>query len=760
MDSSNLVSLMLDYGAASTKFNESLAALGNRIANQDVPFADIRALGACRLVPLDKKPGVRPIGIGNDIRRLLAKAMAELTGVDLETVLGTDQLCIRMPGATEAGIHALREVFAAHDKCDKDASSEDWETRMSDATSESENEREDDIDTTEGQEEDTGWTTLNVDADNGFNEMRVAPALWSARLHWPRCSRFLFNLYRGYTTLFVYHRSGKITTILRKEGITQGCPLSMHLYGLGSLPLIRELSEYLEGVNGETIQVWFADDSSASGPTPQVKGWYTLLCERGPKYGYHPQPRKTVAATRPTIRDRAMVERLFWPEWPDLQITHGNKYLGGYVGSQLGDEYGLILDKKIQRWTRAVKELTTVAISQPQAAYRIMIKHLYPEMHYLQRVTPTEECSYAFGPITRMIEGEFIPALLGAHRDVIGHLTAFLRLPTRYGGLALPPTDGYADIRYATSKAATSHLVDALLNKDVFFSPEDHRRLVKAARSSQHRTLDEGHKEYLLGCMADDEGICPPQLSRALTRARQYRTHGFLHADPVLDSAFVLSCEEFRAGLSIRYLYTLPDLPAGCDGCKKPFSVRHGLSCPHGGMVIRRHNAVRNFFASQVADLLGGLPCIEPVIREADADRQLTGLVGDWSAQGFWSSQRLAFFDTRVIDTDAASYVNRPVASVLDDVAQAKKRQYGTACSLRHGSFTPVIMSVDGAMGEEATSFLRHLAAGLATKRSLRYCTVLGRLRQQLSCILVRGAGHCVYGPRRWVRSRQLNEAD
>ena len=47
----------------------------------------------------------------------------------------------------------------------------------------------------------------------------------------------------------------------------------------------------------------------------------------------------------------------------------------------------------------------------------------------------------------------------------------------------------------------------------------------------------------------------------------------------------VLSSEEFRDSLRLRYGRRPTALPTRCDGCSKNFSVEHALSCKVDGLV-------------------------------------------------------------------------------------------------------------------------------------------------------------------------------
>ncbi len=68
-----------------------------------------------------------------------------------------------------------------------------------------------------------------------------------------------------------------------------------------------------------------------------------------------------------------------------------------------------------------------------------------------------------------------------------------------------------------------------------------------------------------------------------------------------LVNGFVLSEREFRDAIALRYRRPLIELPALCDGCDAPTDVNHTLSCRKGGLIIRRHNEVRDALGDVMA---------------------------------------------------------------------------------------------------------------------------------------------------------------
>ena len=179
---------------------------------------------------------------------------------------------------------------------------------------------------------------------------------------WPCCSRFLFNTYHGYAALFL---QGSSDYLLSKEGVTQGDPLSMMLYAVAILPLIRAL----KNPKG-WIQNCYADDSACVATLPSLHAWFSRLLSRGPDFGYFPRPAKTVLVVGPSFvnQSTSMFSDL------GIKIVSGSRFLGGFVGEHsMASDY---VAQKVKMWVDCVKHLSDVAKVQPQAAHTAVSRSL------------------------------------------------------------------------------------------------------------------------------------------------------------------------------------------------------------------------------------------------------------------------------------------------------------------------------------------------------------------------------------------------
>ena len=137
------------------------------------------------------------------------------------------------------------------------------------------------------QEADLIETTL-VDARNGFNELSRLAMLWIVQHHWPARARLAFNCYRHWAQLLLRQPGEPPVTITSRDGVTQGDPLSMVLYGITRVPL----AEKLRAADPGLLSPFYADNATFDGSARQSAQLLNLLMKRGPNWKYFSDPAK------------------------------------------------------------------------------------------------------------------------------------------------------------------------------------------------------------------------------------------------------------------------------------------------------------------------------------------------------------------------------------------------------------------------------------------------------------------------------------
>lgn len=84
------------FGRSSTNLCHSLASFCKKICTEYVDPDGLSAYVACRLIPLDKNPGVRRIGIVEVVRKILGKVIMSIVKYDVIEAVGSVQLCAAM----------------------------------------------------------------------------------------------------------------------------------------------------------------------------------------------------------------------------------------------------------------------------------------------------------------------------------------------------------------------------------------------------------------------------------------------------------------------------------------------------------------------------------------------------------------------------------------------------------------------------------------------------------------------------------------
>ena len=186
----------------------------------------------------------------------------------------------------------------------------------------------------------------------------------------------------------------------------------------------------------------------------------------------------------------------------------------------------------------------------------------------------------------------------------------------RLGGMEVCNPTENAEIAYATSRAATRHIVDAIKGKMEFSIP-DHNVLMSDAMANMHTTLQQQHEVILHTTLTNFE----------LNAKTRWGSRG-LTALPLAHHHLDLSTTEFRDALARQYNRPLLKLPANCDGCGAATSLEHALDCKKGGLVTQRHNEVIGDLASLVfyKEVVK-----EPIVQEANDAEGVPSLIADLS---------------------------------------------------------------------------------------------------------------------------------
>ena len=229
-----------------------------------------------------------------------------------KTACGSKQLCAGLEAGIEGSVHAVLEQLMADGgmqfgKEEADlaaleppaATADDSTAEGPDADSGTAEEWAR-LFTQPGQEEleattdDAGEEQLKlllvVNAANSFNNLSRLAMLWIIRHHWPKMTRFAFNAYRHqWQQRLCVGRAGLATLVLLSmEGVTQGDPLTVALYGVALLPLIEHLRQEYPRV----LQPWYANDDAMRGTGRDVAACFHEMCRVGPQYGYFTEPAK------------------------------------------------------------------------------------------------------------------------------------------------------------------------------------------------------------------------------------------------------------------------------------------------------------------------------------------------------------------------------------------------------------------------------------------------------------------------------------
>jgi hypothetical protein len=688
----------------------ALTRLTNHMVAGNAPRELAPFIAGAPLMALVKRDGgLRPIAIGETIRRLVSKCCCEATIEDAKIIFGPLQVGVATQGGAEASIHAVRRLA----------------TEFGD---------------------DPGKIMLKVDFANAFNVVDRSEML--ARVHGQLPGLYRWVEYCYSQPAFLFFGS---CVLLSMAGVQQGDPLGPLLFSLVLHPLALKIQERFPSLD---LCVWYLDDGTIIGPVSEVFQAFELLQREGPALGLHLNVQKN---------------ELWWPNragsdpFPaevDRVSNEGVKLLGAPIGTR--EFITEFVKKKLKALEEVCRRLREVDDAQVEfGLFRGCLS--YNKINHLLRTCPPDllrQASSQFDSHFHSIVAEIlrVPTLSDEQ-------WCQASLPVRFAGLGVNQTRLIARSAYIGSCALTKDLVAVLLKEDPSsFEPagvsallEDHEDAtgkfhdidsLSRIPSAQQLLSNEVH-ERLFEQVKAKATVRSRNLMLACTMPH---ASDWLVAPPIPALGLGMQSAVFRTALKYRLGIQLYDKPQPCSAmsssgvaCKEEVDVfgDHSICCKHGSSFIFRHNNVRDILghAARGAGLAG------VVIEKKNQVAGSTHKPGDITVQQYHRGFPISAFDVTIAHPLQKKYISVAMVEpgVAAQEAHDKKLQKTLAICQEEGlHFVPLAWESLGGATDTVHSTIRKWTDLEASRGGYSASVIRRNLYAQISCCLQRHLAQAV----------------
>eukprot|EP00731_Ephydatia_muelleri_P016404 Em0009g828a len=231
-----------------TSIMSSLRHVANLLAAGKAPKELSIYLSGATLTALSKNksncpPDVRPIAVGEVLRRLTSKCMCHLIKHKAAEFFHPFQFGVACPRGAEKILHSLMCCFDDH-----------WA--------------------------DNNFVVLKVDMTNAFNLVSRQAVLDECAQHFPELLAWASWCYGQHSIL--WHSLGTLTS---QNGVQQGDPLGPFMFALVLQKMVTTIHTD-EACAGLLQMAWYLDDGSIAGESSSVLRALTIIQAQGPSLGF------------------------------------------------------------------------------------------------------------------------------------------------------------------------------------------------------------------------------------------------------------------------------------------------------------------------------------------------------------------------------------------------------------------------------------------------------------------------------------------
>jgi hypothetical protein len=662
----------------SSSLLQSVTHFVNFILKGDIPSIIRPVFFGGRLIALTKKDGgIRPIVIGNLLRRLCAKAANNFAKKSLATYFGQKQVVVGISGGMEAAVHATHRYLLHLPE---------------------------------------GHAICKLDFKNAFNSVRRDVVLNSVHQHVPEIYPFVYASYASASSL-VYD----CKIIDSSEGIQQGDPLGPLLFCLAIHPILQNCHSEL--------CIGYLDDVTLGGPIDSITRDINRFRTDGLERGLELNDKKCeLICSQMTSLDSGTLDQFKFVKADEATLLGSPLSIGKATDDMLKSKIDIlsILAGRLNL-LQAHDALTILrhSLSLP-ALLHILRTSLRCKNQYLREFDETLRTCLSGILNVSLDDASWLQATmpvkeggLGLRRSEQIAPSAFLSSVASTAvlvSLMLPdPIKSIQDDRlhdalacwqsFGGSNALTDDFAKKQKNWDSVIISNDKNRLLQVA--------DETSKARILATMSPHAGdwlLAPPLTSVGLR----------------MDNNTIRVAVALRLGAPV----CAPHI-CTCGSAVNALGI-HGLSCIYSAGRSLRHSLLNNIVHKAL------VRAQIPSVLEPNGMFPGSGLRPDGATLVPWSQGRCLIWDATVPDTLAASHLQATATSsggAAESSAQLKIRKYHALAGTH--IIMPVSVETFGSWAIESFSFIKELGRRLfiisGDKRETSY------LFQRLSVAVQRG---------------------
>eukprot|EP00731_Ephydatia_muelleri_P017572 Em0010g670a len=331
-----------------TSICSSLRDLVNLLSSGMAPTSVSTCLAGGSLTALNKfKPGclpdVRPIAVGEALRRLTGKCLCSLIKYKASEFFQPLQFGVACASGSEKVVHGLRACMDKH-----------WE--------------------------DDDFAVVKVDMRNAFNLVSRQVVLDECALHFPELLPWATWCYAAHPLL--WHPMGRIFS---ETGVQQGDPLGPLLFALVLQKILNAIDADDDCIH-ILYQAWYLDDGTLAGKKSAILRALSLLDSIGPSLGIFINMSKCELFCKGDTSE-------FPPSMKSSHVPHLD-----LLGAPIGDYLfcGKYAASKRSEALKLLSRLVEVGASDPQVALILLrLCGSYCKLIHLARATPPSLVSEA-----------------------------------------------------------------------------------------------------------------------------------------------------------------------------------------------------------------------------------------------------------------------------------------------------------------------------------------------------------------------------